>query len=288
MKNPLVKVILSSVCVLSVLIVSFLILTDDMDEYQWRGSIKIGMIAPLSGSGRSGGVSMQTGTELAVKNINDNGGVNGYKIELVVIDDRGVPSLSEEAAKELIYIDGVEAIIGPFSSDCCLAIKGLINSSGTPLITPVAMSDLINREDDYVFRNTMGVTQAQIKVNSYSNMLRGEYIMLDGLGAGTLGILWQNDVWGQEMQQAIVDDLSFIKREDDLLFNESFQLGQEDYSQHFESKKDNFPDLIYVVSSGDESIALLKSAREAGYTGLFLGEGGFNYSNFDKELGSYA
>ncbi len=288
MWKPFIKIIISSVGILSILALLFFFIVLEPEERDWKGQIKIGMIAPLSGSSQSGGLSMQRGAELAVTNINNNGGINGFQLQLVTIDDVSIPALAEKAAKELIFIESVEAIIGPFNSDSCIAIKGLINSCGIPLITPVAMSDQINLEDDFIFRNTLSVIESQRKVNSYSNFSRKEYFMLEGLGAKTLGILWQDDGWGYEMQQIVVDDLSHMEREDTLLFNKSFHLGQTDFSDYFTGQEEDFPDLIYVVSSGAESIELVKAAREAGFTGLFLGEGGFNYSEFEAELGPYA
>lgn len=112
--------------------------------------------------------------------------------------------------------------------------------------------------------------------------------MLDGFGAKTLGISWQNDVWGKEMQQMVIDDLNFIKRSDTLLFSEPFASGQTDFNDYFAALEGEFPDLIYVISSGDESIDFVRAARKAGFTGLLFGEGGFNYSSFNTELEAYA
>ena len=288
MCKPLIKVVLSSVVVLSILIALFILLIYKPEDIPWKGQIKVGMITSLSGSGQSGGMSMKRGAELAMKNINDNGGLNGFQLQLITIDDGGIPDNAEEAAKELIFIENVKALIGPFSNDCCLAIKGLVNICGIPLITPAAMSDQINQDDDYIFRNILGVTEAQTKVNSYSDFGTGEHLMLEGLGAKTLGICWQNDAWGHEMQQMIMDDLIYMGKEEALLFNEPFQLDQTDFMDYFSEQERVFPDLIYILSSGAESIDLVRAAREAGFTGLFLGEGGFTYSDFDRELGAYA
>ncbi|GAB1476814.1 ABC transporter substrate-binding protein [Bacillota bacterium] len=288
MQKQFIKILINSSGILLILIILFLFLSHDSGEPIWKGQIKIGLIAPLTGSVQSGGISMQRGAELAVKNINDNGGIGGYQLQLVTIDDHATPKITERAVKELVFIENVEAIIGPFNSDCALAIKGLINNCGIPLITPVAMSDALNQEDDFIFRNTLGVTNAQIKVNAYSDFQNKKYLLLEGLGAKNLGIYWQNDIWGYEMQKRIADDLNAINKEDALLFSEPFQSGQTDFESLFTALEGNYPDLIYVVSAGDESIDLVRSARKAGYAGLFLGEGGFNYSNFDKELKAYA
>ncbi|MEL7568729.1 MAG: ABC transporter substrate-binding protein, partial [Bacillota bacterium] len=250
--------------------------------------VKIGLIAPLTGSSRSGGESMKKGVELAVNNINENGGIGGHKLTLIIRDDKGISSQAVKVAKDLIFLDNVEAIIGPFNSDSCLAIMGLVNNLEVPLITPIAMADNINLANDYVFRNTLGASASQMKINSFTKSSQDEYILLEGFGSKTIGILWQGDKWGEEMQEIVLSDLIDLGREDALLFSEPFEIGGSDFSSFFKNHKDNYPDLMYIVSSGSESIDIVKAGREQDYKGLFYGEGGFNYETFDEELLEYA
>ena len=250
--------------------------------------IRIGLIAPLTGSNQSGGLSMKNGVELAVNKINQSGGISGTKLTLVVHDDQGIPANTAKAAKELIFIDNAEAIIGPFSSNCCLEIKTLINSCGVPLITPIAMADEINLENDYIFRNTLGTSAAQRKFNAFSDSGNGDYILLEGFGAQSIGILWQNDAWGFEMQQLVEKDLAALDRSKAIIFNHSFEFSQDSYLDLINRYENQFPDLIYVISSGKEAVKIVKDARSSGYTGLIYGEGGFNCPDFDTDLGAYA
>lgn len=288
MFKPYMKYFLYCIIILALLISTYQFLFKPKDVPPDSKEIKIGLIAPLTGSNQSGGLSMKNGVELAVNKINQSGGISGTKLSLVVYDDRGIPENTAKATKELIFIHNVEAIIGPFSSNCCLEIKTLINSCGVPLITPIAMADEINLESDYIFRNTLGASTAQRKVNAFSNSHNGDYIMLEGFGAQTIGILWQNDAWGFEMQQLVKKDLTTLGRDNAIVFIEPFEFDQESYRSVFDMYKARFPDLIYVISSGKESVQIVKDARDSGFTGLLYGEGGFNYSNFDAELGAYA
>jgi branched-chain amino acid transport system substrate-binding protein len=266
----------------------FLLAKTSAPDLAEGGVIKIGLVAPLTGSNQEGGLSMLHGAELAVANINKNGGIEGRQLVLIPYDDADTPSKCLSAAKQLIFIDNVKAIIGPFSSRCALEIKGLINSCGVPMITPVAMVDSLNQQDDYVFRNTLGVSAAQIKINSFVNQSKKEYTLLDGFHAKTIGIIWQDDLWGKAMFETVAGDLKRLGREDALVFSTSFELGQNDFSKLYRDAKADFPDVIYVISSGSESIPLVKQGREANFHGIFIGEGGFNADAFDKTLGVYA
>lgn len=285
------KRVLSIIVGIVLLLVTIFLVREFMlgpkDENIFDDEIRIGLIAPLSGSSTAGGEEMKRGVELAVNNINKSGGIAGHKLSLITYDDKSDPEETIKAAKSLIFLDRVEAIIGPFSSDSSLAIMGIINNLGIPMITPVAMADEINIADDYVFRNTLGASMAQKKVNDFVKG-QGRYILLDGFDAKTIGIIWQNDTWGSEMAELVRLDLERIEKQDTLLFSESFSLGEDDFSKLFKKYKHNYPDIIYVVSSGKEAIEIVKSGRNQGYTGLFYGEGGFNSVEFDKELGEYA
>jgi len=259
--------------------------TQDTEEGQ---VIKIGLIAPLTGSNQAGGVSMLHGVRLAVENINKRGGIKGRRVVLTVYDDADDPAKCLAATKQLIFIDNVKAIIGPFSSRCALEIKGLINSCGIPLISPVAMADSLNQGNDYVFRNTLGVTDAQAKINNFVDEKKGQYILLEGFNAKTIGIIWQDDLWGKAMYETVLADLRRLGREDALTFAFPFALGQSEFSKLYNDEKGNFPDIIYVISSGAEAIPLVKEGRDAGFSGIFIGEGGFNSAIFDEQLGAYA
>ena len=236
-KRPLLSIV-GVVLFIIILFGSIVSLFHDSRVYQKESdTIKIGLLAPISGSLQSGGSSLKKGAELAVQNINENGGILGTQLELFIYDDNGIAFLSEKGVKHLVFLENVEAIIGPFSSDSCLAIIGLVNNIGIPLITPISMSDAINKEDDYVFRNTLGVIESQNKINEFVTQSKNEYLMLEGFGAKSIGILWQDDTWGSEMQLAVLSDLAKLGREDVIVFNESFALGQKSYSNLFDKYK---------------------------------------------------
>ena len=271
-----------------VLIFLFIFDSRESENIYIGNPVKIGLVGPWTGSSAENGLSMKKGVELAVQNINDTGGINGRELVLFEYDDQGSPEECLKAVKQLAIVHGVAAIIGPFNSSCALAIVNLANNLEVPVITPVAMVDDINLKDDYIFRNTLGLTEAANKINAFSDFKNGKYVMLDGFGAKTVGILWQNDIWGFQMQSTVIKDMEKINRLDALIFSDSFELGQTDFTSLFKEHRGNFPDIIYVVALNKEAIQIVRQGRESGFQGLFYGEGGFNGDTFDKELGELA
>jgi len=282
-KNMNFILVIILIAVVAIVLSSFFNKSDTLEGRD----IVIGVIAPLTGSHSEGGLSMKKGIETAIININDAGGINGHKVDLRIYNDENNPDLSQDAADLLIHKDNVDAIIGSFSSECTLAIVDIVNDNHVPLIVPVGMSDEIMRGNDYVFRNTLGASTAWRKINSFVNSSKNEYVLLDGLGARTIGILWQNDSWGDEMQSIVVSDIEALGKSESIIFNESFALGQTDFSDIFSRYRHNFPDIIYAISAGNESNDIVCTGREQGFNGLFFGEGGFNYTSFDENLEEY-
>lgn len=117
-------------------------------------SIKIGFNAPLTGFAASDGKSALNGAELAVKQVNAAGGINGDPLELVVYDDQASPKESVPIAQKLIEKDGVVAAVSGSYSGATRAAAGIFQESGVPYISAFAIHPDITRAGNYVFRTS--------------------------------------------------------------------------------------------------------------------------------------
>jgi branched-chain amino acid transport system substrate-binding protein/urea transport system substrate-binding protein len=95
--------------------------------------IKVGVLQPLSGGLENLGQLGVQGTQLAVEEANDAGGVLGRKFELVIADDKTDPKTAVERCRELIQRDKVVGIFGPVTSANRDAIQPTIERGKTPL-----------------------------------------------------------------------------------------------------------------------------------------------------------
>jgi ABC-type branched-subunit amino acid transport system substrate-binding protein len=101
-------------------------------------TIKIGFITSLTGVYASVGTDARVGAELAVKEINEQGGVKGRLLELVILDDQSKPEQGLANIRLADKVYNVLAVTGPVNSDVALALKGYAEENGLPLIIPVA------------------------------------------------------------------------------------------------------------------------------------------------------
>ncbi len=101
------------------------------------GTIRIGMIASLTGPYNPLGTANKQAADLVTKQVNDAGGINGAKIELMIEDDKSDPSQGPIALKKLLS-NKIVALIGPVFSSTCLALYDDEDAAKIPTINQCA------------------------------------------------------------------------------------------------------------------------------------------------------
>lgn len=107
------------------------------------GEIVIGVAQPLSGPVASAGTAVSQGAEIATKEINDAGGVDGRKIKLVVGDDANDPATCVNIAQRFVNKDRADAVMGGWGSSCTLAMEPVLERAQLPLLVETSSSDKV-------------------------------------------------------------------------------------------------------------------------------------------------
>lgn len=113
--------------------------------------IKIGYIGGLSGRAADLGIASRNAVQLAVEEVNRDGGINGRKIELLVRDDANDPNIAADVVRKL-HAAGISALIGPNISAIGVGILPVINELKLVTISPTISSMIFADKDDYMFR----------------------------------------------------------------------------------------------------------------------------------------
>ena len=103
--------------------------------------VKIGLVAPFEGRHRPVGYDLIYSARLAVREINNDGGVGGVRLALVALDDGGDPELARATAAALISDPGVVAVIGHWLPETTAAAQPLYAAAGLPLIAAGSGAD---------------------------------------------------------------------------------------------------------------------------------------------------
>jgi ABC-type branched-subunit amino acid transport system substrate-binding protein len=92
--------------------------------------VKIGLVAPFEGEHRAVGYDVIYSARLAVREINHQGGIGGYRVALVALDDSGDPSLAVETAASLVLDPAVVAVMGHWQPDTTAAANPIYHQAG--------------------------------------------------------------------------------------------------------------------------------------------------------------
>jgi branched-chain amino acid transport system substrate-binding protein len=114
-------------------------------------SLKIGLMVDLTGRASEIGRSGRNGVEIAAAEVNQNGGINGRKIELIVRDDKGLPEEAEKIDSELVG-EGILLGIGHFASGTGKAGLKVFSGAGKLMVSPTMSTESLTGLDDCFIR----------------------------------------------------------------------------------------------------------------------------------------
>ena len=218
--------------------------------------IKVGVILPNTGPNGPGGQKVVRGINLAVKKLNDNGGVLGRQIEVLTRDDEGTPAVAVSRAQDLLA-EEVDVFFTGMISSVALAIQPVIARAGIMEITITAVSDeLLSGK----------VNPDAVRVNASNNegaLAIGGY--LSGLpDVKRIAVLQQNDAYGEGQLAAIEAAL----QGPEIVAVEKFDPKQTEFRVELGKVQAARPDAVLAINGAADSggPALIKQYRELGLT----------------------
>ena len=247
-------------------------------------TIKLGAILSLTGAGSVYGPQSANGMNLAVKQINAAGGVNGAKIELTVKDDASDKAQAAQVAQTMIQADQDLALLGPTLSNSAVAVHPLAESLKTPILavstTGINIVPDCNFPDTtpckYVFRDSLGEqTAIPDNIESYANDAHPK--------TGVL-LVAQDDKFssdGGKIVESTVGQYNIT-----LLKTIKFNKAEADLSPYVTQAVQLKPDVIFITSLGGIPAKIMTEARKQGWQGQFLGGNGFNTATVSAQAGA--
>ena len=245
---------------------------------QDQGTVKVGVIQPLTGSVAYNGTTAVNGARLALDEINARGGVLGRKVELVVEDGQCRPANSVSAAEKLIQRDKVVAILGAFCSSATLAVMPVAQSSMIPLITGVSSApSLTEKGNPWFFRATE--TDALL-AKSFSE------ILVNQLKLKKVAYIGVNDDFGRGSVE------EFEKRMAGLgattVMKDYFEHGTPDFYTLLTKLKASGADGAFVAAETQDGSTFVKQEAELGLNTRIFGVGSWATADFMQLAGPAA
>jgi branched-chain amino acid transport system substrate-binding protein len=256
--------------------------TSNANSYSGK-TIKLGAILSITGAGGVYGPQSRDGANLAVKQINASGGVNGAQIALTINDDASDKAQSAQVAQKLIQSEQDLALLGPTLSNSAVAVHPLAESLKTPILA-VSTTGIhivpdcnfpVTTPCKYVFRDSLGEqTAIPTNIKSYAT---------DKHPATGVLLVAQDDKFSSDGGKIVQDTVAQYNI--NLLKTIKFNKAEADLSPYVTQAVQAKPDVIFITSLGGIPAKIMTEARKQGWQGQFLGGNGFNTSTVSKQAG---
>lgn len=146
----------------------------------------LGGVFSVTGSASWLGEPGRNSAQMAVDEINDNGGINGHKIVLHIEDTQGENTRAVNAVKKLIKKENVCAIIGPSRSGTSLAVIPVVEKEEVPLLSCAAAAKITNPPEERRWTFKMGQNDSDAVRKIYGH-ISGRDLSKVGIMSGTTG-----------------------------------------------------------------------------------------------------
>ncbi len=217
--------------------------------------IVIGMVAPMTGDLADFGKQAQRGAQLAMDEINAQGGINGRKLELRIGDDQCNPQLAASAAQKMVDDPEVFAVLGHICSSTTLAAGPIYEAAKLTDMTVNSSNPKVTEQGwKYVFRSTP--TDAQ-QGGAMVNFAAGT------LGKKKIGVIYSNDDYGMGLEESAKGQVASAGAQ--IVAEETFITGQDkDFSAQLTKIAQAKPDVLFAMGQYAEVGLIAKQRVAAG------------------------
>lgn len=227
-------------------------------------TIKIAVVGPTTGQVTQYGDMVREGVDTAIERINATGGVNGKKLEAVVIDDGCEPKQGPVAANRVVN-DKIGFVVGHVFFFNDTATTEIYTNEGVVMVTPSATSPAVTdgKNYEFIFR-TIGRDDQQ-------GPAAAKFI-LEKIKPKTVAVIHDKQSYGQGIATAVKDTLE--KNGTKVVIFEGINAGDSDYSAVITKLKAAKVDFVYYGGYHPEMGLLLRQGAEQGLDAKFMGPEG--------------
>ncbi|KAB2842105.1 MAG: ABC transporter substrate-binding protein, partial [Burkholderiales bacterium] len=246
--------------------------------------IKVGLSGPFSGGSAPMGLSMRDAVRLAVKEINDIGGIDGRPIQLVERDDEANPELGVKHSRDLVEKEKVVATLGFINTGVALAAQKIYQDARIPVINNVSTGAIITRQfqppkhaQNFIFRNSAG------------DLIQAEMIVADTVDRRKItkvAILHDTTPYGQQGREMLERFLG--QKGITPVAVETFNIGDRDMKAQLVRARTAGAQILLTYGIGPELAALANGRAAMGWKVPITGSWTLSLANFLEAAGKNA
>jgi branched-chain amino acid transport system substrate-binding protein len=239
------------------------------------GTIKVALLAPLTGAVPTFGQSTKEGAELAVKEWNEKGGLLGKQIELIVEDSQCEADPGVNAANKVINQDGAKFIIGEVCSKSSIPISEVANPAGVIQISPTSTNPSVTVAGDgttknYIFRACF--------IDPFQGLVMAKFATEKGYKTAFLMYDQGNDY---TVGLAEAFETAFTDLGGQVLGKETYVSTDTDFSAILTKAKDSGAEVLYLPDYYNIVNLVGAQAKQLGLTAVMMGGDGWDSADLD-------
>jgi branched-chain amino acid transport system substrate-binding protein len=242
-----------------------------------KGEVIVYVVAPLSGAQSNGGQTVVGGAKVMADQINKQGGLLGYKVTIIGLDDQADSDVAADKAKEIA--DAVKqgkkviGIIGHLNSGQTSAAMQVYKDLPLVVITPTASEVSLTKQGyrNFFRVNATDAAQGPALAHFIVEQLKGQRVV----------VVHADNEYGNGLSSQVVDALKPLGQSPAAIVK--IPEAKPTYSQFIPAIKNAQPDVVFLAGYETEGFVLLPELRDAGVTAKFIcSDGCFNSTYVDE------
>jgi branched-chain amino acid transport system substrate-binding protein len=242
-------------------------------------TVKIGLLAPLTGFAAADGLSGLNSVQLAVERVNQDGGLLGRQVELVYYDDRADGKEAVALSRKLIQQDRVAGVVGGSYSTPSRAVAPIFEDEEIPFVAAYAVHPDVTTSGKYCFRN------------GFLGMVEGKsagYVSVELLKAKKIALLTSDNDFGRTLAEGFKAYLGDQGKDAQIVFEQTYPFKEKDFKPYLSKVKEANPDILFASGYYFQTGPIVQQARELGLDIQILGEEGADSPKFLEIAGAAA
>ncbi len=223
-------------------------------------TIHIALTTPITGDYAEYGTNFKRSVEMAIEEINAQGGVLGKKFILSVGDSKGDPKESANLAQKWTSDPSIVAQIGDFTSTCCMAAQPIYDRAGMVQLSPTASHTKFAPGSVWSF--------SIVGTQAYEQPFMAD-LAVNKLGLKKMAILYINNDWGVDTQKFFKEN--FEKVGGTVTAVEGFFQGEKDFNAVLTKLKQSNPDAIFMAAMYNDGAMISQQREKLGWNIPVLG-----------------
>jgi branched-chain amino acid transport system substrate-binding protein len=254
------------------------------DSQEEKKTVKIGVIAPLTGNLSELGLGIKNSVDLAVRQANEKGTVPGYEIVLAAEDDAADPATGANAANKLASDPQVAAVVGTLNSSVAQSVAPVLSKANITQISPANTNPTLTRgpKPDTTPKRVWPTYMRVATTDAYQGPFAADYALGDG-GFKSAFVIHDKKTYGQGLAEAFAK--RFEEKGGTIAGRETVNENDRDFGAVVTQVIASKADMVYYGGEYPAAGPLAAQLKERGFKGPLMGGDGIYASDFFKGSG---